>query len=67
MHIHSGRETCDECNPELTSSNSAADSAEPLDVQRRKELNRIKKLYGLRVRKGRGVVVMTTGEGGSVW
>ena len=50
VHIHNGIETCDECNPVLMSSNEGGESTEPLDVQRRKELNRIKKLYGLRVR-----------------
>ena len=50
VHIHNGIETCDECNPVLMSSNEGGDSSEPLDVQRRKELNRIKKLYGLRMK-----------------
>ena len=57
IHIHSGWETCTFCDPaqregqeQLAGENTRETRAqEELDVLRRKELNRIKKKYGLRV------------------
>lgn len=68
LHIHTGLETCIGCDSALAENDSGADrsqiSAPPslaLDTQRRKELNRIKKRFGLRVRVG-GEEVGTNGE-----
>ena len=56
LHIHNGWETCNWCDPsssvfqDLGSKNAKdLEQVEELGLQRRKELNRIKKKYGLRV------------------
>ena len=53
LHIHNGWETCNWCDPssDVFQARDAkeAEPEEELGVQRRKELNRIKKKYGLRV------------------
>ncbi len=57
LHIHNGWETCNWCDPssdifQVPGERDAkgVEPEEKLGVQRRKELNRIKKKYGLRVR-----------------
>lgn len=56
LHIHTGWENCIWCDPSrgvFWSGDSVKEAELPdeeLDLQRRKELNRIKKRYGLRVR-----------------
>ena len=56
IHIHTGWETCEECDPALLggeggrSGGGGGGAGESLDLLRRRELNRIKKRYGLRVR-----------------
>ena len=59
LHIHNGWETCAWCDPsrargmfhDLQEAGPAkgSETLEELGVQRRKELNRLKKKYGLRV------------------
>lgn len=56
LHIHSGWETCTWCDPSRgpfqdihLGDVTDVENPEELDLQRRKELNRIKKKYGLRV------------------
>ena len=57
LHIHTGWETCAWCDPAqlgawqegVQSGDVTEEVGGSLDLQRRKELNRIKKRYGLRV------------------
>ena len=52
VHIHNGMDVCPSCCPSAKGTIILPEpsSSEPLEVQRRKELNKIKKRYGLRVR-----------------
>ena len=56
LHIHSGWDSCVWCDPsrgafqnQRSEEEAGEENQEELDMQRRKELNRIKKKYGLRV------------------
>jgi hypothetical protein len=51
IHIHRGMSSCSQCSQlGLNIVGSQPGPSEPLDVQRRKGLNKIKKKYGLRVK-----------------
>ncbi len=70
LHIHTGLETCMGCDPALCGVEGGGDRSQisapaclALDVQRRKELNRIKKRFGLRVKD----IIWRTNSQASDW
>ena len=59
LHIHRGMSCCTECSQlgiVVGSGMSDETNTDSLETQRRKELNKIKKKYGLRVRLNRKVI-----------
>lgn len=66
VHMHCGWETCESCDPALWSHDlekgATAENLEPIDLTRRKELNRIKKKYGLRAKDTFGEIEGEIGE-----